>query len=125
MDISSIKTNERVIEILHPATEKELGCRMTIISLIDPKLKSLKRKIKDARLKLEQKGKNFTAEELDNIDIDVLVECITSWDWYGDKVTFHGQKPEFTKENVKAVLTELPWLKSQIEIEVGSEQDFF
>ena len=124
MDISNFKPTERIVEIVHPATDKELGVKVSVISLNDSKMAAVRRKIQNKRIELEKRGKTFKADDLEENELDLLYACIVGWVWEGD-VDFHGEKPEFTEKNVKAVLKELPWFADQIKEAVGDEKAFF
>lgn len=125
MDISTLKPNDRIIEIKHPVNDSEnIGIRVTIISLNDEKMKSVRRRFINKRLELEKKGKSFRADDIEDNELDLLVASITGWEWYGD-VEFNGSKPEFTQANVRKVLTEFEWFKNQIAEAVGDDKAFF
>ena len=124
MDITELKPTERFIEIVHPANGKELGIKVSILSINDVKLKKIKRRIQDERLRLEARGKSFKSEDIEENLNDVLFNAITGWEWYGD-VDFNGEKPLFNQKNVKDVFEELPWFKTQVEEAITDEQAFF
>lgn len=124
MDLNSIKPAERIIEILHPATEEELGVSVSVISVLDNKTAALRRKIQNKRIELERRGKSFTASDIEENEMDLLLNCITGWEWKGN-ATFNNEKPEFNEKNVKSVLKELPWFKQQIMEAIGDEKSFF
>ena len=125
MDISTLIPVERIIEIKHPVKDENLGIRVNIISLNDEKMKQIRRKFINKRIELEKKGKSFRADDIENNEIDLLVACITGWDWYGEDVTFNGSKPDFNEANVRNVLNTFGWFKDQISEAVGDEKAFF
>lgn len=125
MDISTLVPSERIIEIKHPVDEKNLGIRVKIISLNDEKMKQIRRRFINKRLELEKRGKSFRADDIENNELDLLVACITGWEWYGDDIAFEGSKPEFNENNVKKVLNSLPWFKDQVSEAVGDDKAFF
>ena len=124
MDISNFKPTERIVEIVHPANEQELGIKVSVVSLNDSKMATVRRRIQNKRIELEKRGKTFKADELEEKELDLLLACIVGWVWEGD-VDFHGEKPEFNEKNVKAVLKELPWFADQIKEAIGDEKAFF
>lgn len=125
MDISTLIPVERIIEIKHPVKDENLGIRVNIISLNDEKMKQIRRKFINKRIELEKKGKSFRADDIESNEIDLLVACITGWDWYGEDVTFNGSKPDFNEANVRNVLNTFGWFKDQISEAVGDEKAFF
>ena len=125
MEISTLKPSDRIIEIKHPADEnKNLGIRVTIISLSDEKMKSIRRRFINRRIELEKRGKNFKADDIEDNEIEILVASITGWEWYGD-IEFNGSKPEFNEANVRKILNDFEWFKNQIAEAVGDEKAFF
>jgi hypothetical protein len=129
-DISAIKTGERTIEIVHPATGEELGIRVSMVALEDERMKKLKRSILDRRLHLEARGKNFKAEEIDENRNALLFNAMTGWEWYEikderEQPKFKNKVPEFNRRDVYEVFDALPWFRNQIDEAVGDEKAFF
>jgi len=130
MDISSIKPTEKTVEILHPATEEEIGIRVTLISMDDPAMKNHKRQVQDRRLKKEQKGKALKSRELEDDMDELIFRAMKGWEWYkpeGAKqaANFRGETPKFNRKNVLDVFAELPWFLDQLNEHLGEEKDFF
>lgn len=123
MDIAKLKPAERVIEITHPATGENIGVRVTVISLVDDRLKAVRRRFQNKKIELEKRGKTFKADDLEENAIELLLNAITSWDWY--EADFGGEKLAFNEKNVKMVLDTLPWFKNQIVEAIDDEKSFF
>jgi hypothetical protein len=125
MDISAIKpASELLIDIVHPATEKPLGIKVSASSLDDEKMKKIRRRIQDDAINLQKKGKVFDAAQIDANRNLVCFSAMNSWVWEGD-TTFHGEKPAFNQQTVYSVFNELPWFRDQIEEKVGDTKAFF
>lgn len=124
MEICELKPVERALEIKHPSTDEDLGIKVTLISLNDPRMSAIKRRIRIQRLEQERRGKAVNLDDVEKNELDLLTAAMTGWDWSGN-ITFHGEKPEFNAENIKAVFKELPWFKDQIAEAVGDEKGFF
>lgn len=129
MDFSTLITNERMIEIVHPKSGEPTGIKVSILAMQDPKLKKIRRRILDDKLRLEARGKNFKAEDVeDNVDT-LLINAMTGWDWgkdvNGEEATFKGAKPDFTPAKIREVFRTLPWFMNQIDEAVGDEKAFF
>lgn len=130
MDISEIKVSTRTIEIKHPKTGDNLGIRVTLKSLDDDTMTKTKRTITDRRLYLEQRGKSFKAEEIEENKNNLLVAAMTDWEWYKptddqDAPTFHGETPAFNNRTIRAVFGELAWFRDQVSEELGESKAFF
>lgn len=124
MDISKIRPNERVIDILSPKTGKELDIKVSIISLKDPKMLKIKRNLLNKRLVLEKKGKFFDCDDVEENEITILLNAVTGWVW-GKDASFNGEKPEFNEKNFRNIVKELPWFKEQLMEAIGDDQAFF
>lgn len=124
MDFSELKPTERVVDILHPKTGEETGIKIMLVSLEDDRTKRARRKIQDERLRLEARGKGFKSDDLEENSMLLLHAAITGWEWAGDAL-WKGEKPTFNLKMVKEILTELPWLRSQIERALEDESAFF
>lgn len=137
MDITSVKPNESILSIVHPATGKNLGIVISLLSISDPKMKKIKRQIQDRALQLQRKGKGFDSAQLDENENVLLFNAMTGWTWgtptddEGKEIPgetpalFHGETPAFTKENVFKVFNELEWFRDQIDEKVSDTKSFF
>lgn len=128
MDLSNLKPEARTVEIKHPRTDEPIGIRVTLLPDSDPKVKAVRRKRMDANL--ASRRNKFTAAQLEAFTTDLLVAAIAGWEWYGkgddgNGLTFKGAKPEFTDENVRAVVKELDWFRDQLNAELGDDAAFF
>lgn len=138
-DISAIKTQERMIEMHHPADEtKLLGIRVSLVAMSAPDMKKIKRAINDEKLRLDARGKYFKADDIENNQNKLIFGAMRGWEWYnptgveGDKdfdanadATFHGKKPDFNQKNVYDVMEELEWFADQLAEAISDEKAFF
>jgi hypothetical protein len=132
MDIANIKPSERVLEIHHPADEDEkLGIRVSIVSINDPRLKKVKRKIQDEKLRLDARGKHFKSDDVEDNLHTMIFSAMTGWEWYSptgkkeDDASFHGKKPEFNRASVLAVFSECEFIVDQLSEAISDEKAFF
>ena len=125
MDLSNIKTGERILEIVHPSTGEKVGVRVSAVSILDPKLKRIKKQILDRRLALERKNSGFKSDDIETNLSELLFAALTGWEWYGKDVMFHGVKPDFNKENVFKVFSELEWFQTQVNEFINETSAFF
>jgi hypothetical protein len=124
MDISLLKQTTRIVQILSPVDKTPLGIEIEVVSLDDDSMKQLKRNILDRKLFLEQRGKNFKAEEIETNRINLLFTATRGWTWKGD-ANFEGEKPDFNRRNFEAVCAKLSWFTDQIDEAVGEKEAFF
>ncbi|KRG47342.1 hypothetical protein ARC20_03155 [Stenotrophomonas panacihumi] len=121
-DLSNIVAAERTIDIKHPATEEPLGLCLTLLPDSHPQVRAAQRRTMNERL--SGRGGKATAERMEQARIDMLVASIGGWNWQGE-LTFHGEKPEFTAGNLRAVFKELPWVAEQVDQALGDRAAFF
>lgn len=121
MDIASITATERTVDIKHPANGEPIGLRVTLLPDSDAKVVAARRKFLNERL---QRGKKITAEVIEAQQTSLIAAAVNGWDWAGE-ATFRGEKPEFNEANLRKVLKELPWIKAQLDEELGDEAAFF
>lgn len=124
MDIANLKPSERTIEITDPTTGENLGIRINMVSIDDDRLKAIKRKITDERLRLSQRNKSFSAEQIESNANKILWAAVTGWEWYGEDVNFNGEVPEFSQRNFIAVVEALPWFRDQLNEEIEDRAAF-
>ena len=58
----------------------------------------------------------------------VLRAAVASWEWGeidGEPVTFKGEQPDATPENVAQVFDELPWVEDQVREAFNDDEGFF
>lgn len=122
MDLSNIVAVGRTVDILHPKTKEPVGLKVDLLPDTDEKVEAARRKIQNRRL--ASRSIKVTAEQMDAEGIELLSAAITGWEWCGE-LTFRGEKPECTPENVRRVLKALPWVKKQIDEESGYTEAFF
>ena len=132
VDLANMQPSERTIEILDPGSKRPVGVRVTVVSIDDDKLTKVKRAITDKRLYLEQRGKSFKSEDIEENRNNILLASITGWEWYNpdpsdaaNHAMFNGEVPEFNRRNVANVITTLRWFGDQINEAIGETESFF
>lgn len=130
MDLNTLKPTERFVEIEHPKTGLPIGIKVSIVSINDDRMKRVKRKIQDERIRLESRGKGFKSEEIEDNRLILCFTAMTGWEWgknpsTDEDVTFNGSKPEFNMKNVREVFSALPWFQTQVEEAISDEAAFF
>lgn len=138
MDLSGLKPARRTIEIKHPGEGTNLGVRVHIKSIDDPCHQELKRAITDRSLYLQQRGKTFKAEEIEENMRKLLFNTVDGWEWYnptgeeGDPgydpermPSFEGEVPVCNQRNFNRVMIALPWFQDQINEEASERKAFF
>lgn len=123
MDLAKIKPSERIVDILHPESGEKIGVSVQLISIRDEKMASVRRRIQNKNIEFQKRGKTLKAIDIEENELELLVNCITGWNWGDNK--YKGETPQFSEKNVRDVLTELPWFKQQIVEAIDDEKAFF
>lgn len=121
MDISSYTATTREVVITSPKDAEPIGLTIRLRPTTSPEVTRVKRAHTNEILKSRGKA---TAEKIEANGLDILVAATESWEWAGD-LSFHGEKPEATPENIRRVYKELPWARQQIDDALGDEAAFF
>lgn len=121
MDIATITPSARTVEITHPGTGEPIGLKVELLPDSDDKVQAARRKWLNERM---QRNKKITVEAAEAHQLNVIEAAVSGWAWGGD-LTFHGEKPAFSPAVLRKVLKELPWVKSQLDSELGDEAAFF
>ncbi len=119
-NIATVKDTTDVT-LYHPVTGEALknadGTEMTI-TVHGPYSKTYKSLMHDQQNKRLAKvqrsgGKlSLSAEEIEASAFDTLVKCVAGWNVTLDN---DGKKAKFTEDAVRDVLTQLPWVREQVE----------
>lgn len=125
-NIFDIKPTTRKIDILHPETEEPVGIKVTVRSGDDEAMKGIQRRITNRALELRKRNKTFSADEIEDNQINLVAAAIVDWDWTDSDMRFpDGSIPDFNARNVREVLENLPWFRSQIDEAIGEEKAFY
>ena len=118
------------VTILQPTTNIPLGITVTVCGADSETFKNIQRKQLNRRLEKQQKSRTrqtaMTAEELELESMDVLVACTRSWST-GERKQLEFDDNEWlecTPDNVRRVYEALPWLKEQVDQEIGDRANF-
>lgn len=120
-DIASIVAAPRTIDIKHPATGANVGLKITLLPTSSDQVQAAQRKLINDRL---QRDVKTSAERLEENRLSMIEAAVGGWEWEGD-LTFEGEKPEFSPAFLRKVLKLLPWVREQIDMELGNDAAFF
>lgn len=123
LDLSKIKSDTRLVKILHPATGEPTGLEWELAALDDQACKVIERQITNKRNKLAARGKVFTADEISENEVALITAASKSWKWTGE-ASWSGEKLPFNAKNI-AVVLEAAWLRDQIKSELDDFAAFF
>lgn len=118
MDIAALFNYEQTfpLELVNPATDEKIGITFQIRSAESDEAKKVQREQIDEMLERQQRGKLIKGEQAINRELEKAVSFVASWDW-GEN-TYGGEKLEFSRKNVRRVLSEQGWIYGQV-VEAG------
>lgn len=123
-DLSELVPVERVIDILSPGRGEKIGLKVTLIHLADEELEATKRKFIDRKLKLQARGKQFDARDIQANEQELLFRAVKGWEW-APGLTFEGEKPDFNRQNFVKVIKKFPWIQDQLNEQMVDNEAFF
>lgn len=127
-NITDIKPNTTSVDIVHPGTGAKIGLTVEMVSLDDDRVKSVTRRVTDARLKKAARGKNFTSEEIEENEINIIAAASVGWTWCedddGEPGNIDGEQPKFSNAAVRSLL-KTAWVREQLNTALGDTERFF
>jgi hypothetical protein len=123
MDIGTIKSGNTTVKIKHPASMEPTGLEIELRPMFSPEVKAVTRRIKDQALKLGQRGKTFTSDDIDKNTTDILVAAVANFKFTGD-AKWHGETPKFDQKIVREMVA-IDWLAAQLDEALGDTSSFF
>jgi len=129
------------ISILHPVNDQPLGVLITVYGSDSKVCREIQRRQTNHRLELQAKQRNkkkpvTSAEQLEAEGLDLLVGCTKSWRTliFDENGKETGSRPQIeitdgewldcTPENARRAYEELPWMKEQIDGDIGDRSNF-
>lgn len=125
MDIADFIPEKDTITVTlkHPASGEVLcnddGTPMTVevLATFSKEYRTLVHEQADKRIK--EKKKDFTATELDEASLNLLVKATKSWN-----ITFKKEQPKLTEKKAREIYDNVFWLRNQVEDAVNSHEAF-
>lgn len=125
MDISkAIEYGTRLVHIVRPGTDIKLGITVEVMSIKDPRMKSLKNQIMNERFRVEAKGKHLKADDVDDNLNAIAFKAMVGWEW-SDDANWKGEIPVFNQRNAFEIFNEAEWFRAQIVEAIEDEEAFF
>ena len=118
MDLNNlIPTDDTItVEIKHPITDEVLlkddkqPMTITVYAPHSGQYKAVLHEQTNKRIQKASKGKRvtFTAEELENVTLELLAKTTKDWN-----IQLNGKSPKFSVTEAVDLYSKLPWLKQQ------------
>lgn len=120
------------VELKHPATNEPIGIFWSVLGSDSDTFRDYMKEATNAKLRKDamarKRGKDVevrTVEEAEKETIDLLTLCSLGWrSTDSSAIKFKGEDLAFNVPNVRRVLTELPWIRRQIDEAIGDLENF-
>src|SRR5690625_1284819 len=111
------------LDLKHPINGEDLGIVFHVRSAECDAAKKVLRVTLNKQLAAQKKGKNLSIQEGEEYELKRVSACMAGWDW-GDQEFIKGEgAPEFTPENVDAVL-KVEWIYKQVSEAISDIANF-
>lgn len=122
------------IELLHPVSKDPIGVFVSIRGKDSNAFKmhirqSINAKLNQQRANRNRRAPQLTLESSEDEALDALVVCVTGWRTVegGESfphIKFNGEELTFNAVNAKRLMAALPWMKQQLDEEIGDLENF-
>lgn len=122
-DILSIKPTLRTLVVKHPADGMPVGLEIDYRSLDSEEVQAVERVLKTKSLR---NGRNTPSlERLEDAEYAILHAVVADWRWSNGMTLGDDPSPKVTRENTEKLFRSAPWIKKQLNAEIGDETGFF
>jgi len=125
MDLNTIKTTDRDVNLAHPKTGEELGLVFHLRAPDTDEVASVSRAWQNKRLQPKNRNKAITSEELEAVTDNRIKAAVKGWTWEDEDLTLGGEQPEYSPQALRAMLKEYPWIRDFLAAECEDVSSFF
>ena len=125
MDLNTIKTTDRDVNLAHPKTGEELGLVFHLRAPDTDEVANVNRAWQNKRLQPKNRNKAITSEELEAVTDNRIKAAVKGWTWEDDELTLNGEQPEYSPQALKSMLKEHLWIREFLANECEDVSSFF
>ena len=125
MDLNTIKTIGRDVNLTHPKTGEELGLVFHLLAPDHDDVKDVNRAWQNKRLQPKNRNKAITSEELETVTNNRIKAAVKGWTWEDKDLTLDGEQPEFSKAALNKMLKDHTWIREFLSEECDDVTSFF
>ena len=125
MDLNTIKTIDREVNLLHPKTGEELGLVFHLKAPDSDEVKTVDRNWQNKRLLPKNRKKAITSEELERVTDARIKAAVQGWTWEDEELFIDGEQPEFSPAALSKMMKEHPWIREFLSDECEDITAFF
>lgn len=123
MELGSIQSSLRLVEIKHPKTNENIGLRVAIQPSWAEDVRRVTHDNSSQLIVANREGRDQTFEEREAASMRFFAAIIVGWDWYD--ATLDGEKPELSLKAIETLFKRFPWIRIQVDNEAAKDKDFF
>jgi len=125
MDLNTIKTIDRDVNLTHPKSGEELGLVFHLRAPDSTEVKDVSRAWQNKRLMPKNRNKAITSEELENVTNNRIKAAVKGWTWEDEELTLNGEQPEFSKAALNTMLRDHAFIREFLSDECEDLTAFF
>ena len=125
MDLNTIQTIDRDVNLTHPKTGEELGLVFHLRAPDSDEVKDVNRAWQNKRLQPKNRNKAITSEELENVTNNRIKAAVKGWTWEDKELTLDGEQPEYSKQALNTMLKDHTWIREFLSEECEDVTSFF
>ena len=125
MDLNTIKTIDRDVNLAHPKTGEELGLVFHLRAPDSDEVKDVDRAWQNKRLLPKNRKKAITSEELERVTDNRIKAAVKGWTWEDKELTINGEQPKYSSKALRAMMTEHSWIREFLAEECEDVTSFF
>ena len=125
MDLNTIKTIDRDVNLTHPKTGEELGLVFHLRAPDSEEVTDVNRAWQNKRLQPKNRNKAITSEELENVTDYRIKAAVMGWTWTDAELTLNGEQPEFSKQALHKMIKDYSWIRDFLAAECEDVTSFF
>lgn len=125
MDLNTIKTIDRDVNLCHPKTGEELGLVFHLRAPDSDEVKNVSRAWQNKRLMPKNRNKAITSEELEAVTDKRILAAVTGWTWEDEELTLNGEQPEYSAQALRNMMKDHTWIREFLSDECDDLTSFF
>lgn len=125
MDLNTIKTIDRDVNLAHPKTGEDLGLVFHLRAPDSDEVTNINRAWQNKRLQPKNRNKAITSEELEAVTDKRIRAAVKGWTWEDEELTLNGEQPEFSAQALRDMLKEHRWIREFLSDECEDITSFF
>ena len=125
MDLNTIKTIDRDVNLAHPKTGEDLGLVFHLRAPDSDEVESVNRAWQNKRLHPKSRNKAITSEELEVVKDNRIKAAVMGWTWEDDELTLEGEQPEYSPQALRTMIKDHPWIRDFLADECEDLTSFF